>query len=75
MRRGEFFAPLGIAIATLACCAGLPLVVAFVGGLTATALLGGGLVLTLAVAAAAAFAQRMRRRPGSRGVPDRQARS
>jgi hypothetical protein len=50
------------ALFAIVCCAGLPLLVGVIGGLTATALIGviGGLVVVLAAGLVVAF--RLRRR-------------
>jgi len=58
---------IGAAVIAVFCCAGLPLVVGMIGGLTATALIGliGGLVVVLA--AALVLAIRLRRRATSPG--------
>lgn len=56
--------PVGVAAFAVLCCAGLPLVLSFVGGLTLAAVLGVGAGLLVAAAAAAAVvvAVRARRR-------------
>ena len=64
MSRGDLLAPLGVA-AALVCCARLPAVVAFAGGLAVGNLLGAGLLVALVVGA---LAGRNRRRACSRCV-------
>jgi hypothetical protein len=74
--RAHAFPLLGAAGALLAvaCCAGLPLLGAFVGGLTVAAVIGisGGLLLAAAVLAVAALVWRERRRR-DRAAPKGQA--
>jgi hypothetical protein len=57
-------AALTVAVIGTACCAGLPAIVAVLGGLTAAAVLGvaGGLIAARALVAIAVFAVRARRR-------------
>lgn len=52
----------GVGVLAVFCCAALPVVVAFVGGLTIGALLGGGLFVCVLVGATAALVVRVRRR-------------
>jgi hypothetical protein len=70
MSRGDLLAPLGVA-AALVCCARLPAVVAFAGGLAVGNLLGAGLLVALVVGA---LAGRNRRRACSPAASDREVR-
>jgi hypothetical protein len=60
------------ALFAIVCCAGLPLLVGVIGGLTATALIGviGGLVVVLAAAFAVAIRLRRRATPPLRRHKD-----
>jgi hypothetical protein len=58
------FVTAAIAVVGIACCAGLPVIAAVLGGVTLAAVLGvaGGLLAVAALVAAALFALRARRR-------------
>ena len=75
MRRNDAPGVLGIGALAVVCCAALPAAVAFAGGLTVVALLGGGLGVCLAVGATAALIVRARRRHAPPAATDRQAQS
>lgn len=63
MRARETLGALGIGAFAVVCCAGLPAVLALVGGVTVVGLLGGGLVAAVAlVACVAMLVVRARRR-------------
>ncbi len=65
----------GVGALAVVCCAALPAVVAFAGGLTLAALLGGGLGVCLTVGATAALIVRARRRHARPTSTGREARS
>jgi len=58
MRRDLF----GLGAFAVACCAFLPVLVAFVGGVTIAGVIGGGVVVALLVGVGVALAVRTRRR-------------
>lgn len=75
MGHGDVFGLAGVGVLALLCCAALPVVIAFLGALTLTGLLGGSLAVCLLVASAAAMVVRARRRracpPTAAGPPGR----
>jgi hypothetical protein len=58
MRGRDAFGTLGIGVLAVICCAGLPAVLAFAGGLTVVGLLGGGLAAAVVGFAAMVVARR-----------------
>jgi len=66
MRHGDVFGVLGIGVGTVTCCAGLPVLLAFAGGLTVLELAGAGLVVAGAASAVAAVLVAARRRRACR---------
>jgi hypothetical protein len=62
MRGRETLAVFGVGAFGVACCAGVPAVLAFVGGVTLVGLLGGGLLAILLMGCAALIVVRVRRR-------------
>jgi hypothetical protein len=72
MRSRDTFGVLGVGAFAVVCCAGLPAVLAFLGGASAVGLLGGGLLAAVLVGVAASLAIRVRRRRAA-GTPDRKA--
>ena len=62
MRGTDVLGQLGVGIFAVACCGALPLVAGVLGGLTLTAVLGGGLLFALCAGAATVVAMRFRRR-------------
>jgi hypothetical protein len=74
MRGRETLGVLGIGALAIFCCAGLPGLLALLGGLTVVGLLGGGLLAALLVGCAALVAVRARRhRDCAAAPPEREA--
>jgi hypothetical protein len=61
---GTLFAPIGIGVLAIVCCAGLPVLAGVLAGLTLATILGvgGGLLALIAVLAGMVLALRARRR-------------
>ncbi len=72
MRGRETLAVFGVGAFAVACCAGIPAVLAFVGGVTLVGLLGGGLLAIVLVGCAALVVVRVRRRRDYLQVPRRE---
>ena len=73
MRRGEALGIAGLGAWVVFCCAALPILVALLGGVAVTALIGGGLLMALLLGVGAGLAVRSRRRACSPPSSDRGA--
>ncbi|MGI8427901.1 MAG: hypothetical protein ACR2OB_01015 [Solirubrobacteraceae bacterium] len=62
MHGRETLAVVGVGAVAVVCCAGVPAVLAFVGGVTLVGLLGGGLLAIVLIGCAALLMVRSRRR-------------
>ncbi len=71
MRARELLATVGVGTLAVVCCAGLPALLALVGGATVVGLLGGGVVLAVLAGCAGVLVVRARRRRGCLVDPSR----
>lgn len=73
MRGRETLAVFGVGAFAVVCCAGLPAVLAFVGGVTLVGWFSGGLLAAVLMGCAAMIVVRARRRRDCAEVPQRDA--